>query len=248
MTGTETLLTAAEGATLLGTPQALRRRPAPGKPVAWATADEREQSIAERFRRDSARHQMTVLHEDGLYRHLRFSSNPSGYSEYWFDIVTWPGSLAIRGDIDGYMFSRTRDMFEFFRADRRWGINAHYWAEKTEGGRRSVQVYSEDLFRQLVVEHFVDAARWGGVPAGLGKAVRTEILDRDLTHEAEARELLEGFSFKGFEFDDVWEWDFHDHDRSFLWACHAIAWGIARYDRMRRYGLLPLAAPKAVAA
>lgn len=240
------LLTAAEGAALMGAPQTLRTRPAPARRVSWVTSDERERTAAERFRDDTAQHQMIVCHDDGVYRHLRFMAPRS--SEYWFDIVTWPGSLAIRGDIDGYMFSRTRDMFEFFRADRRGGINAHYWAEKSEGGRRSVQVYSEDLFRQLVVEHFVDEARWNGVPAGLGKALRTEVLNQDLAHEDNARELLEEFSYEGFEFGDVWEWSFHDYDPSFLWACHAIAWGIARYDRMRRYGLLPLAAPKAVTA
>lgn len=28
--------------------------------------------IAARFARDTAQHEMTVLHDDGLYRHLRF--------------------------------------------------------------------------------------------------------------------------------------------------------------------------------
>jgi hypothetical protein len=189
--------------------------------------------IAARFARDTAKHEMTVLHDDGLYRHLRFM-NPKS-SEYWFEIVTWPGSLAMRGDVgDGYVFTRLSDMFEFFRADRRWGINPHYWAEKLGGGRRSVKAYSEALLRQRVVEQFVNDARWGGVPAGTGKAIRTWVLNEDLGDEHQARNILQDFAHLGYEFSDVWEWDFHDYDDSFLWCCFAIQWGIAQYDAARK--------------
>lgn len=189
--------------------------------------------VAARFARDTAKHQMTVLHDDGLYRHLRFTSRPQGYGEYWFDLITWPGRLAMCGDVgDDYVFSRLPDMFEFFRGK---GINPHYWAEKLGGGRRSVKSYSEDLLRQLVVERFVEDARYNGVPAGTGKALRTWVLDEDLSDEHAARQVLEDFAHKGYEFrDDLWEWDFHDYDSSFLWACHAIVWGIAQYDAARK--------------
>jgi hypothetical protein len=205
--------------------------------------------IAARFARDTASHQMTVLHDDGLYRHLRFSSNPRGYGEYWFDLITWPGRLAMVGDVgDDYVFTRLPDMFEFFRADRRWGINPHYWAEKLGAGRRSVQEYSEDAFRQIVRELFVSAVECGEAPRGLGKAIRADILDQDLWDEGEARKLLESFEYKGFTFGETWEYSFRDYESSFLWACYAIQWGIARYDRVRRYGLDKLAASEAVAS
>lgn len=205
--------------------------------------------IAERFARDTAKHELTVLHDDGLYRHLRFSSNPRGYGEYWFDLVTWPGRLAMCGDVgDGYVFTRLPDMFQFFRADRRWGINPHYWAEKLGGGRQSVKQYSEELLRQRVVEQFVEDARWnGGVPPGTGRELRTWVLDEDLSDEHQARKVLEAFAYEGYDFSDVWEWDFHDYDSSFLWACHAIIWGIGRYDKVTRYGLKSLAVPEQVA-
>ncbi|MFL5910506.1 MAG: hypothetical protein ACJ768_08085 [Gaiellaceae bacterium] len=201
--------------------------------------------IAERFARDTRDHRLTVLHDDGLHRHLRFSSNPRGYGEYWFDLITWPGRLAMCGDIgQDYVFSRLPDMFEFFRADRRWGINPHYWAEKLGGGRNSVKEYSEELLRQRVVEQFVEDAKWGGVPAGTGKHLRTWVLNEDLSDEHTARNVLEDFAFQGYEFKDVWEWDFQDYDSQFLWACHAIQWGIGRYDRVRKYGLKQLAEEK----
>ncbi len=203
--------------------------------------------IKARFLKDTAAHVMTVLHDDGLYRHLRFM-NPRT-REYWFDLITWPGRLAICGDVgDDYVFSRLPDMFRFFRADRRWGINPHYWAEKLGGGRKSVQEYSEELLRQRVVEQFVNDARWGGVPAGTGKQLRMWVLDEDLGDEHTARNVLEDFAYQGYEFKDVWEWDFHDYEWSFLWCCHAIAWGIARYDKVKRYGLTQLATPATEAA
>jgi hypothetical protein len=246
--------------------------------------------IAARFAGDTASHEMTVLHDDGLYRHLRFRRTDR--NEYWFDLITWPGCLTIRGDYgDAFTFSRELDMVPFFR-DRRGEINPHYWAQKLDGHRQSATTYSEAVFRQIVCELFVDAVRGGYAPRGLGKAVRSEILDQDLFDEQEARKLLESFEYgaaykatcscgkssvensetlaglwrsshidpghrahvsrverlPGFTFEDTWEFTFQDYERDFLWACHAIVWGIARYDKVRRYGLGSLAVPKQVSA
>lgn len=52
----------------------------------------------------------------------------------------------------------------------------------------------------------------------------------------------------GFTFDDLSEWGIRKLDYHFVYQCHAAKWAVARYDRMRRYGLADLAAPKAVAA
>jgi hypothetical protein len=203
--------------------------------------------IAARFARDTAGHELIVLRDDGLYRHLRFRAARS--SEYWFELITWPGCLTIRGDYgNAYTFTREPDMFPFFRADRRWGVNPHYWSQKLDGHRQSAKTYSEATFRQIVGELFVDAVRGGYAPAGLGKAVRSEILALDLHDEREAREALDSFEYKDFRFEDTWEFSFQDYENDFLWACHAIVWGIARYDRMRKYGLQQLAVGDVVAS
>lgn len=185
--------------------------------------------IAARFARNTAKHVMTVHLDDGLYRHISFAQPEHAWS-YWFDIVTWPGNLHIRGDIsDSYTFNRVPDMFEFFRNPGS-RINPHYWAEKLDGGRPSAKVYSEERFRQLVVEHFVEQVKYCDAPRGLGKALRADVLSLDLSNEREARDALESFQFADFQFEDLWEWDFHDWDWSFLWACHAVVWGIGQYD------------------
>lgn len=202
--------------------------------------------ILARFQRDTARHELRVLHDDGLYRHWRFSKRANGYGEFWFDVITWPGCLTIRGDYgDAYTFTRERDMVPFFRGQP-GEINAHYWSQKLDGRRESATEYSEDNFRQIVCELFVSAVRWGGAPRGLGKAVREEILNQDLFDEREARSLLDSFEFKGWDFGETWEFSFRDYERSFLWACHAIVWGIHRYDKLTRYGLAKLAQPQPV--
>lgn len=188
--------------------------------------------IAERFQRETANHQMTILHDDGLYRHVRFR-NPQT-SCYWFDLITWPGCLAIRGDVDGYMFTRDTDMFQFFRSDN-GRINPHYWSEKTEGGRRACKSYSSEYAKAQVLEEVRD---WGQErPPGLFLAIQRDIFDH-IYFEDEAREAIQRFDYQGLSFSDVWEWDLHDYDWSFLWACHAIVWGIAQYDAAKRAAFL----------
>lgn len=199
-----------------------------------------EQRAAEHFGQDTAGHQIAVLHEEGLYRHLRFKHPKRG--AYWFDLITWPGVLVINGDMGSYTFSRITDMFEFFRS-KSGRINPHYWAQKLRAND-GVRAYSEDLFRRRVTEAFVDAVRYGAAPRGLGKAVRRDILDStELGWEESARQVLDRFAFyknesdrwdidkaPDFQFEDTWEWDFSEYTHQFLWSCHAIVWGIAQYD------------------
>jgi hypothetical protein len=160
--------------------------------------------VAERFAADVSHHEMTVLRDDGLYRHLRFvrvtQNAETGALErssfYWFDLITWPGCLAVNGDMSGFMFARTEDMFSFFRGHR---INPGYWAEKL-CGPSAVKEYSEEKFRKLVTEHITEgdeefpslAQQW----PGLAEAVEQEIFTEGATyHEDGAREALDGFTF-----------------------------------------------------
>lgn len=98
--------------------------------------------IAARF----ARHTVTVLNEDGLYRHLRFSG-PDG--RYPFELITWPYNLVVKAgwtfhfDIDA-----TPDMFNLFRRTAFTGqINPSYWGEKVRAGRDEVEGYDPALLK-----------------------------------------------------------------------------------------------------
>ena len=188
---------------------------------------------AARFQTETAHHQMTVLHDDGLYRHLRFRNPANG--SYWFDLTTWPGYLAITGDIDGFVFARTRDMFAFFRqSDAGLKINPGYWQEKVVAGRDNVKEYSEAMLRWHVIDDLTAAVEGGDAPRGLGKAIREQVLeDPDICLEDGARAAVNAFEYEGFQFADTWEWDLADYSWCFLWACHAIVWGIGQYDTWR---------------
>lgn len=194
-------------------------------------------AVAERFAADTATHELTVVHDDDLYRHLRFKRPNTGM--YWFDLVTWPGHLAFVGDGDGFVFARIPDMFQFFRGPVAGYMNPQYWSEKlvAPAGQRGVQKYSEEQMREYLADVIKDHDE---EYPGLGEAIQDKLLDEsecDLTYEDSARQALRDFNFKAadgplFEFD-VWEMDFSDWDWWFLWACHGIAWGIARYDEAR---------------
>lgn len=110
-----------------------------------------------RFNGNTEGHVLTVLHDEGLYRHLRFKNPENGF--YWFELITWPGCLTISGDMGTYTFRRITDMFEFFRGY----INVDYWAEKLQagdtGGQRTVRKYDDDLFKKWLVQDFWETSR-----------------------------------------------------------------------------------------
>lgn len=195
---------------------------------------DRERVIAQRFKDDTVNHEMSILHEDGLYRHLRFQS--PGTTFYYYDIVTWPGYLAIVGDAGDYVFSRIRDMFKFFESDR-GGINPHYWAQKLQaprGARDGARSYSHETFaaclyewcRQEAEDNWDDYLVYESLLRG---AVERELLYEYTFSEHEAYELVRDHDVLC---DYDWsEWDFRDFDHQFLWCCWAIVHGISMYRK-----------------
>ncbi len=156
--------------------------------------------IAERFARETAGHEMTVLHDDGLYRHLRFM-NPKS-SGYWFDLITVPGALIFRGDGESFVFSRVADMFEFFRSgiweDGSLHINPGYWSEKLTSDRDSVKKYNQALFERLVKEEVALAIWDRSAPRGIGRAIRELLEYGDVTWEDGARRAVEEFEYRRY--------------------------------------------------
>jgi hypothetical protein len=207
--------------------------------------------ICARFANETAEHVMTVAHDDGLYRHLKFrhaGKNYSGY--YWFDLITVPGALIFQGDGESFTFRRLEDMFEFFRGSAyNGGPNVGYWAEKVTSGHESLKKFDDDLFVKTMREHYVELIRGGLVPPGTSKALLEHAEGYDWTYEVNARQMIEDFERKGFRFENTWEWDFRDYDWWFVWACHAIVWGIEQYDTASRApAVVDVDLPSAVAS
>lgn len=193
-----------------------------------------QERARENFVKDTAEHELTVLRDDGLYRHLR--CRKPGTVIYGFDLVTWPGYLAIVGDTGDYVFSRVEDMLEFFEASR-GSINPPYWSEKLQAPKynaENVSSYSWRVYERRVKQWLdeVCAELSDAEADALRLAATNDLLDeyggwRHSSHDAGS--ALLDFEHEGIRIHDAWEWDLNDWDYSFLWCCHAIVWGIEQY-------------------
>lgn len=210
-----------------------------------------------RFLKDAAQHRMEVLRDDGVNRHLRFK-NPD-CSAYWFDIITWPGTLCIDGDMGTFVFRRLEDMFAFFRTDRKYyedtgrgdrlAINPSYWDEKLRAPKpRDAMEYSAERFRRYVKEAFdswvessqpdeysTEAERdeFHDAQQALWRALKDDVLsvaDDGETRSYDAAREFECAEAPGFNLEDCWEWNCREFTFDFIWNCYAIAWGIRTYD------------------
>jgi hypothetical protein len=118
------------------------------------------------FLQDVATHEMRVLRDDGIYRHVRFKRPGSGCMH--FDLVTYPGHLVYSGDMGCYVFSRIEDMFEFFRTDRdspylkakglTLGVNPSYWSEKLQAvdshsSKPGATEFDPERFKSVINEY-----------------------------------------------------------------------------------------------
>lgn len=212
------------------------------------TGDCTEQS----FLKDVAKHQMTVLRDDGVHRHIQFKA--PGTRCYQFDIITWPGFLCYCGDMGTYVFSRLEDMFEFFRTDREslhrhpgltLGINLGYWCEKLQAIDRSdgAEEFSKGKCIQAVNEHRVGWIKEDcrdmtkAERRELWQAVDDEVLCRADDGEHEFCQAIHDFTHRvggrHFEFQDFFDCRLTEYTHRFVWCCYALAWGIQKYDDTR---------------
>lgn len=201
--------------------------------------------IQQAFLTDVQHHQMTVLRDDGLYRHLRFGR--PGSSDMHFAVVTYPGGLLYTGDMGTFAFERRPDMFEFFRTTG-GGINPTYWSSKLtaadSSGRQTVKEFSEETFERAIKLEVLDWVRqnkfrttkeqrrelWDEViylvigADGDEGGYRKQIAAHDFAHTVKT-----GLSFSF----DLMDEDFTKHTHRFLWCCYALVWGIQQYDKFK---------------
>lgn len=192
------------------------------------------------FQAITKEHTMTILKDDGLYRHIRCQKPGTGY--YRWDLITWPGHLAITGDMESYTFARIPDMFEFFGSGPE--LNLGYWDEKIVAGG-PVREHCPDLFKSAVVEYFMRNRRLGE-SADLFREIREDVLECSDFGET-ARSAIDGFRYRykdgrQFEFSDWYEWDFNDWSSHYLRSLHAIVWGISQYRAAKADGVVSLKA------
>lgn len=212
----------------------------------------------ENFLKDVSRHQMTIIRDDGVNRHVRFREPGTGIMH--FDLITWPNHLCYTGDMGTYVFSRIEDMFQFFRSrtDREHmhlrngqtlAINPQYWAEKLLAidSRCGAEEFDPDEFRRVVREQRLEWIREARNDEELDKdarralweAIEEEVLSCADEGEHEARRAAIEFSHRTgphgrhFYFADFWEYKLRNYTHNFIWCCFALAWGIKQYDAAR---------------
>ncbi|HDS1390376.1 TPA: hypothetical protein UOJ32_000335 [Stenotrophomonas maltophilia] len=213
--------------------------------------------VLPRFLADTATHELRIVVDDGVHRHLQFR-RPGTYC-YGFDIVTWPGHLAISGDMGTAVFSRLHDMFEFFRAtpaehEKAGGlfVNDGYWAEKCEANDGGKKEFSARLFRDLVMRLFKEYVEERVDPddltdpdtrpewvTRLWQELELEVLNDSEDHDALSNAIgaMSDFApsdpdYSDFQITDAWEYasSLQQYTFHFLWRLYAIARAIRAYD------------------
>lgn len=196
---------------------------------------------AARFAADTRSHEMTVLLDQGLYRHLRFES-PDG-SGYRFDLHTSPNRLMFHGAVGTYVFSvwPTEDMFSLFR-DSPVGDqpNFGYWNEKLVAWSEPAIQFSNGLFDKQVAHELAEAeCDWPGVTDDWTEKTSGFFAVYDVETEQGARYATYDFSYRHedaepwespFKFSDSARWVLDDYDWRYLWTCHAALYGISQFN------------------
>lgn len=191
------------------------------------------------FAEDTTGFVVTVLHEEGEYRHLRFQA--PGTRQESTDIHTAPGMVFTSGSMaDGWMFERGLGFFEGK------GPNLSYWGEKlTRNLRWTHKEFSPAILRaslaELVDEHIND------LPEHVHDAFRTEVAEladeivADAADVNLARQRVGEFRFEYDRSDLAFysdELDVEDYSYHYVWAClvlNTVAnWLRDRGTRIRR--------------
>lgn len=192
------------------------------------------EQVEQEFESNVAQHEATVTLDTGLFRQIR-CKQPGTFNRH-FDITTWPGHLAITGDMGSFVFTRLADMFQFFRSDH-GRVNYSYWAEKLvahdkNGGHEE---FSRDRFRQTVEEWLTEWLEGRDLTSEeveeVRGEVRTEVLsaaDDGLHRAIDAAMRYEYDDARPF--DSIYECRFNEWTYHFAWCCHAIVWAINQYD------------------
>jgi len=195
-----------------------------------------EEEVLPQFLKNTAEHELTVLHDEGLYRHVRMAE--PGTMVFHYDIITYPGYLTVVGDMGSFTFSRVEDMFKFFRCeeDGKLHINPGYWAEKLVAVDRNsgYEEYSSELFLETVERDIRD--RWDLEGDELEEAVAhvSEEAAPHCENEYQAREF--GFEYEspnGRRFRDFWEYNLRVYTYHYIWLLYGIVHAIQMYDALR---------------
>lgn len=190
------------------------------------------------FRKTTRNHKLIIHKDDGVFRHITLKNSES-YNRH-YHLTTWPGYLAVSGDMGEWVFTRLQDMFDFFRAgpyEQMGKISFRYWAEKCRAADKNTLIwaYDEDLYVQAIRSDM--ASYLSGFSLSEAKTIVSEAIYDDLFVPPETQDgALEKAMYwdcpvnGGFPFQDFWDHRLQSLTPGFKWICYAIQWGIRQYD------------------
>jgi hypothetical protein len=202
----------------------------------------------DKFLHDVEDFNMTIIKDDGIYRHLRFKHPETRTMS--FDILTWPGHLCYTGDMGSYLFSRVNDMFEFFRHGKDEDVlyvNPPYWSEKVLALDKCgyIREYDPEKFEKYVKGEAVEMCLAMRDEEFEGdESVRPDVIfmerveDEILDYSGEESAAIHNavnFEWRGdYPFQDIYEVSFKDFSFHYIWCCFALVWGIDMYDKQKQ--------------
>ena len=175
-----------------------------------------ELDVKQRIKNDLSEHTIKVIQSDGFHRH--WVCRKPGTNVMWFDVITWPGVLCIRGDMGTYAFSRTEDMLAFMRSSC---MSYSYAAEKCVARDRDgidefkMEVILEHL--DFEMEDIADTCEHDR----LSKLRELKEIIEDI-YEDSQHEAYQAMSDSGLFDCDYPEGKAYTYQ--FLWNLHAIKW------------------------
>jgi len=181
--------------------------------------------IKERIKKDLARHTIQTTLKRGLYRH--YICKTPHTNVLWFEVITWPGGLAINGDMGTYTFSRTADMIAFMRSA---SMSFAYAAEKCRAADRDgIKTFRQECFVESM-DYEIECAEESDDYERVTKLqeLRDEI---NQWAEEDAHETYRLMHKSGLFDCDVP--NCLGYTLSFLWNLHAIKWLCDRVEDYR---------------
>lgn len=187
------------------------------------------------FPSDVAEHEMTVLMNEGIYRHLRFAVPDD--SHLAFEVVTAPNILIFFGDMGSFAFNRHKDNFHLFRGQKTDGMYG-YWAEKLQAVDKGegYHKWSQREFEESVYG-YVDED-WEFEDDEQKEKVRADVKVRviDAAEENGYNAYATAVEYKsefGHELTDFFDCNMMEYTYRYVWCCLAIVWAIDRFDELR---------------
>jgi len=182
---------------------------------------------SEWFARDIVDHKLTIVKDDGVHRYLVCKRPDSGF--YGFQITTWPGYLAISGDMGFNAWSRTSDMFAFFRGQLNGAINnSAYVSEKAV--TKGIAKFDINVAHEALAEWFESRYENDENKEEYLEDLTDNMLDTE--DEYDFVEAVRNHTFSdGNDISDFFgEHNLELYDYNYGWQLEAIDWAIKQYD------------------